>query len=85
MCMLCYTYTPFRDITFQMAHMLVSMMLVDVASSVYRPILLCYAEYIGNVPTEQREQILRDINREAMRLIQVQAFYTFAHSHLFKS
>ena len=30
-----------------------------------------YIEYIGNIPAEKRDQALKDINREAMRLVQV--------------
>ena len=30
-----------------------------------------HVEYIGNIPAEMREQVLQDLNREAMRLVKV--------------
>ena len=30
-----------------------------------------HTEYVGNIPAEKREQVLKDINREATRLVQV--------------
>ena len=32
---------------------------------------MCHTEYVGTIPAEEREIVLKDLNREATRLIQV--------------
>ena len=44
------------------------------------PLCSCYAEYIGNVAAEKREEVIAQLNSEAARLIQVSLHCTFVRN-----